>query len=358
MTLDSQVDPKSRVDAPRVAFVDLGRENRALCTELLAAADRVLQSGRYLYGAELEAFEAELATYLGAPYAVGVASGTDAVELALRACGVGPGDRVAVTAFTAVPTVNAIEAAGGEPVLCDVSERGANAFTAAPWAKAALSVSLYGYPSEDDGCYEQPLVEDLAHALGCGRPGETTTAAAISFYPTKCLGTLGDGGAVVTRHAEIAERVRHLRHYGFDGDNVRWRGQNSRLCEMQAAFLRVKLGHLNAWNARRREIAQRYTEALPSLCLPYDERATYHVFPIRHPARTWLRNELTARGIDTMVHYPRAIHQHDRWRHLGVPGQFPNAEKWAAEEISLPCYPYLTDSEQTAVIEAVKECAK
>ena len=343
-----------------VPFVDLGRENRALRVELLEAADRVLRSGRLLFGAELEAFEHEIAAWHGVKFAVGVASGTDAVEIALRATSkmASDDDRndvVSVTAFTAVPTINAIEAAGCTPELVDPQAHTRNAtFT-------ALAVHLYGLPVAAEGAD----VEDVAHAMGarmCGRlTGTMGACGALSFYPSKIMGAVGDGGAIITDEPGIAERARKIRHYGFEeSGDIAMRGQNSRLSELQAAFLRVKLPHVEGWIDRRREIAARYSAELAGrVTVPVerdDEVHVYHVYVIEHPERDRIKAALVERGIGTQIHYARAIHQHERWAHLGEPFKFEVAERLASTVLSLPCYPYLLDSEQDAVIAAVKDC--
>ncbi len=340
-----------------VPFCDIGRENEALATGLTEAFERVRKSGRVLYGDELEAFEREIAEWHGVRFAVGVASGTDAVEVALRAATNETGG-VTVTAMTAVPTINAMEAAGMGPLLVDCHPLTRNAA-----AYAGLAVHLYGLASLTGAT---PLVEDVAHSMGATvgsrLAGTMGDCGALSFYPSKIMGTLGDGGCIITNDPVIADRARKIRHYGFDDDgDVVTRGQNSRLCEMQAAFLRVKLPHVHGWIDRRREIAARYTEELKGRvvtpCEPPSSKHVYHCYVIESEHRDMLKAKLTALGVGTMVHYPRAIHQYDRWRGLGEKGSFPVAEKLAATVLSLPCYPYLRDDEQDWVIKAVKECA-
>ena len=340
----------------RVPFLDLARENGVLALPLTAAVRRVLDSGRVLMGPEVEAFEAELAAWFGVAHAVGVASGTDAVEIALRATEAAEEGPLRVTAFTAVPTINAMEAAGCDPVLVDVNAGTRNAFG------NPLEVSLYGLTGPVYGCE----VEDIAHSMGAEydghKAGTMGDAGAVSFYPSKILGACGDGGAIITNDPIIAARARGIRHYGglAQGD-VTTRGQNSRLSEMQAAILRVKLPHVDGWIARRREIAARYSAELAGCVTvptePTGCKAVYHVYVIEHPERDRLKAALEAKGVGTMVHYPKAIHEHTRWRHLGAPGQFPVAERLARTVLSLPCYPYLTDAEQDAVIAAVKAAA-
>ncbi len=337
-----------------VPFADLGREARAFEHELTEAAERVIRSGHYLYGAELEAFEHEIAGWHGVKYAVGVACGTDAVELGLRAAW-GPGP-VWCPAFAPPPCVNAIEAAGCEPVLMD-----ADPVTRMSMGGGRMFVHMFGLAG-DPG----PIgaVEDCAHSMGAtigGRLAGTMGACgAISFYPSKTLGALGDGGVVITNDAKVAATLRELRHYGFNEErtNIALRGQNSRLSEIQAAMLRVKLPHVHGWINRRREIAARYNAELSGRVRvpvePEGSRGVFHVYVVEAEDRDRLASALNARGISTMRHYPKAIHQFRRWRHLGGPGAFPVAERLAATALSLPCYPFLSDAEQDAVIEAVK----
>jgi len=339
----------------RVAFVDLARENSALRVPLEAAARRVIESGHLLYGPELEAFEHEIAEWHGVKYAVGVASGTDALEIALRATG-RSGSTVATTAMTAPATANAIEAAGCTIALLDPSATTRNATV-----RADVAVHLYGLATE---C-PFDAVEDCAHSMGATVDGKLAgtmgAVGAFSAYPTKIMGALGDGGWLVTNDAAIAERARAIRHYGFNEDrtDVATRGQNSRLCEMQAAFLRVKLSHVSGWNKRRQEIAARYTHELSGLVLtPYIPVGCSHVFHcyvIESEHRDLLRAKLAALGVGTLAHYPRALHQYDRWKGLGEPGQFPVAERLAATVLSLPCFPMMTDEEQDWVIRCIKE---
>ncbi len=347
----------------KVAFLDLARQNASLATELDSAYRRVSASGRYLFGPELEAFEGELAAWLGVRHAVGVASGTDALEIALRALGVAEGERVATTAFTAVATINAIESAGAVPVLFDVDPLTRNAdgwLQGTTGTRFAVAVHLYGVPCLPvrwDGA-----VEDVAHALGARwqgrRAGTLGRLAALSFYPTKNLGALGDGGAVVTDDDGLADRARDIRFYGgLASGEVATRGQNSRLSELQAAFLRVKLPHLEELNSRRRAVAARYREGLAGrLALPVEPEGcvpSYHLFVVEAAERDRLARGLAGAGVGTLVHYPRAIHEHPRYRALGEPGQFPVAERLARSVLSLPCYPGITDAEVDHVIRAV-----
>ncbi len=346
----------------QVPFVSLTRQNQALRTSLTEAFNRVLDSGRYLMGREVEQLERALASAHGLPHVVAVSSGTDACELAIRAIG-WEGQTVATPAFGAVPTISAIEAAGAIPVLVDVDPltRGVSFDTLAQVRTVgAIVVHMFGQVCD----VPSTAIEDCAHAQGATRNGVMAgtlgRAGCLSAFPTKCLGNMGDGGAVVTNDPELAARVRALRHYGglLDGD-VTMRGQNSRISELSAAILTEKLGHLRNWNRRRWEIAQRYRHGLfGRVRVPTEwpnEEPSYHVFVIESPERDRIKAGLAERGIGTMIHYDRPIHFYRRWNHLGAPGDFPVAERLAREVLSLPCFPELTDAEQDAVIAAIKE---
>jgi dTDP-4-amino-4,6-dideoxygalactose transaminase len=353
-----------------VPFLDLGRETRALRGELDRAVARVLDSGTYVLGEEVAAFETAFAAACGAEHAVGVASGTDAITLALLALGVGEGDEVITAPNTCVPTVVGIERAGAVPMLADVDPV---TYTLAPAeaerrltprTKAIVPVHLYGQPADVDGlaALGVPVVEDCAQAHGTlvgGRPaGSLGAAAAFSFYPTKNLGALGDGGAVVTSSADVAERARLLRNYG---ERARFehvaRGLNSRLDPLQAAVLSAKLPHLDAAVERRRALAARYAELLDgsALATPVEAaggRHAYHLYVVQAEGRDAFRAALEARGIGTAVHYPTPIHRQPAYRHLDVPGGFPVAERLCERVVSLPLSAFHTDEEIAAVAAA------
>jgi dTDP-4-amino-4,6-dideoxygalactose transaminase len=339
-----------------VPFLDLSRNVRALRAELAAAAQRTLDEAQFVLGSAVDEFERAWADACGRAHAVAVASGTDALALSLRAAGIGSGDEVVTAANTCVPTVAAIEAAGATPVLADVDpvtwtldpER----VVVGPRTRAVVPVHLYGRPA-DPALYELGLmvIDDAAQAHGAPLGGGA--AAAFSFYPTKNLGALGDGGALVTDDGALAERARRLRMYG-EGERYRSDepGVNSRLDTLQAAFLLAKLSYLEQWNARRRELARRYLAAFEGLTLPADHPGhVWHLFVVRVPDRGGFRAALAERGVHTAVHYPRAVHEHPAYRHLA--GEFPVAEALAREVVSLPLYPELTDDEADAVVSAV-----
>jgi dTDP-3-amino-3,4,6-trideoxy-alpha-D-glucose transaminase len=341
-----------------VPFLDLSRSVRALRAELDAAAQRTLEEAQFVLGGAVEEFERAWAEACGRAHAVAVASGTDALALSLRAAGIGPGDEVVTAANTCVPTVAAIEAAGATPVLADVDpvtwtldpERVAAVI--GPQTRAVVPVHLYGRPADtalaDLGL---TVIEDAAQAHGA--PLGNGAAAAFSFYPTKNLGALGDGGALVTDDGALADRARRLRMYG-EGERYRSdeRGVNSRLDTLQAAFLLAKLPFLEQWTARRRELARRYLDAFDEVGLPADHPDhVWHLFVVRVPDRGAFRAALAEQGVQTAVHYPRAVHEHPAYRHLG--GHFPVAEALAREVVSLPLYAELTDEEAETVVSAV-----
>lgn len=363
---------------PVVPYFDPRPLTTALQAELTAAVQRVVESGWYLLGPELEAFEAELARYVGVGHAVGVANGTDAIELALRALGVGPGDEVLAPAHTAVPTICAIERSGAVPVLADIDpatyglcpQAAAAAVTVR--TKAIVAVHLYGHPADLNALAEiaqrhhLALIEDAAQALGADlggrRVGGWGAAAALSFYPTKNLGAMGDAGAVLTPDKAVADRVRQLRQYGQSRRG--WSespGANSRLDELQAAVLRIKLAHLDQHQAERRRLAGNYAASLAGaegdLVLPAQRLGTthaWHLHVVRHPRRDALARELQRQGIGTMIHYPYAVHQQPAYAHLtaGSPC-LVESERAARQVLSLPLYVGMTDAQLAQVATAV-----
>jgi dTDP-3-amino-3,4,6-trideoxy-alpha-D-glucose transaminase len=347
-----------------VPFLDLSRNVRALRAELGAAAQRTLDEAQFVLGSAVAEFEGAWAAACGRAHAVAVASGTDALALSLRAAGIGAGDEVITAANTCVPTVAAIEAAGATPVLADVDEHTWTldpervAEAVGPRTRAVVPVHLYGRPAELPEL-ELPVIDDAAQAHGVPLRG---VASAYSFYPTKNLGALGDGGAIATDDEAVAEHARRLRMYG-EGERYRSdeRGVNSRLDTLQAAFLLVKLPHFQEWQERRRALAQRYLHALAEteLGLPADHaQHAWHLFVVRVPDRRAFRTALAERGVQTAVHYARAIHEHPAYRQLAGDGGFPVAEALAREVVSLPLYPELTDEEAEAVVKTVVPAAR
>ena len=364
----------------RVPFRDLTRAIHAGRAEIDGVIGRVLDSGSFILGEELRAFESELATACGFEDVVGVASGTDAIEISLRTLGVGRGSEVITQANTCVPTIAAIGRAGATPVLCDVDRRTAtmdpaslaSALTAR--TRAVVTVHLYGQCGDMSAISEVartagiPLVEDCAQALGARSPGGPAGThgelGAISFYPTKNLAALGDAGAIVTANAELAASARRLRSYGQDERKRSIEvGVNSRLDELQAAVLRARLPELDARNARRRAIAAHYDDALAGTQVTPLERlaghhAVFHLYVVRAPRRGRFIEDLDRNGIQTMIHYPTPIHEHPAYRALAiVPTSLANTEALATEIVSLPLYPELTDAEVEQVATAARLAA-
>jgi dTDP-4-amino-4,6-dideoxygalactose transaminase len=353
-----------------IPFLDLRLATEELRPEIDQAIARVVTSGCYILGAEVEAFENEFAAYCGARHCVGVASGLDALALLLRGLGVGAGDEVIVPSNTYIATWLAVSAVGARvvPVEPDAAtynldpQRVEDAM--GPRTRAIVVVHLYGQTAAMGALGEisrrcgVTLVADAAQAHGADLGG---VSAAFSFYPTKNLGALGDGGAVVTDDAALAGRIRALRNYGSRRKHLNeTRGVNSRLDPLQAAVLRVKLQDLDKWNRRRRQIAELYLEQLDGisdLVLPRVAEggsAVWHVFAIRHPQRDWLARQLALEEIGTMIHYPVPPHLSEAHRDAGYRrGSFPMAERIAAEELSLPLHPHLTGEQVEEIIGSV-----
>lgn len=361
----------------RVPFFDLSGEVAEDGAELAAAAERVLRSGRYVLGPELEAFERELAEYVGVHHAVGLNSGTDALVLGLRALGVGPGDEVVTTPFTFYATAEGVLHAGATPVFADVDRstydldpaRVEEAIT--PRTRALVPVHLFGQAAPMDELralaaeHGLAVLEDAAQSIGgfyreraCGALGDL---AAFSFYPTKNLGACGDGGALTTDDDGLAERVRLLRNHGSrERDRCEMLGYNSRLDELQAALLRVKLTRLEERNAARRALAGRYDAVLAELdgVFPPAIRAgvhpAYHQYTVRIGGgrRDRVRAALAEAGIGTMVYYSVPVHRLEVYG-AGA-GELPVAEALCAEVLSLPIYPTLGEAAQERVIEVLR----
>jgi dTDP-4-amino-4,6-dideoxygalactose transaminase len=369
-------------DEPYVPQANPGATYLAQREEIDAAIARVLVRGRYILGDEVAAFEAEFAAYLGASHAVGVACGTDAVELALRACGIGAGHAVVAPSHTAVATIAAIERTGARPVLIDVdpltytitaSDLEAvlkeHADFAGSRAAAVIPVHLYGNPADMPAILDVAsrhglrVVEDCAQSIGARlggrRAGTFGDVAAFSFYPTKNLGAFGDGGIVTTNDSALAARVKVLREYGWQERFISASaGVNSRLDEIQAAVLRVKLKRLDADNARRIEVARRYSAALrrPGLVIPAcasEAEHVFHQFVIRTADRDGLRRFLDARRIGTAIHYPVPVHRQPAYQGRTFSDALPRTEKVCSEIVSLPMFPQLTDADVDRVSSAI-----
>ncbi len=361
-----------------VPFLDLKAPYAELKDEMDAACRRVMESGWYILGREVEAFEAEYAAYCGARHCVGTGNGLEALHLILRAMDIGQGDEVIVPANTFIATWLAISYAGAVPVPVEPDERTCNLDAARIEAaitertRAILPVHLYGQSADMDPISEIArrhglrVIEDAAQAHGARYRGRRTgtlgDAAGFSFYPGKNLGALGDGGAVVTNDDDLAKRVRLLRNYG---SSVKYhnetKGYNSRLDELQAALLRVKLKRLDAWNERRKKIAALYSEALcgSGLVLPFVPEwaePVWHIYSLRTTNRAGLTAHLDKRGIGWLIHYPVPPHLQEAYCELGhPPGSFQIAERMAAEVLSLPIGPHLSTDEAELVITGLKE---
>ncbi len=361
-----------------VPFLDLKSPYIELRDELDAAYRRVMESGWYILGEEATAFEKEFAEYCGAKFCVGVGNGLEALHLILRAYGIGEGDEVIVPTNTYIATWLAVSYAGAKPVPVEPIEReyniDPNRIEAAitPRTKAILPVHLYGLAADVDPIlslaerFNLKVVEDAAQAQGAqykGRSaGNLCHAAGFSFYPGKNLGALGDAGAAMTNDEALADKARTLRNYG---SKVKYyneaKGYNSRLDEMQAAFLRVKLKRLDEWNARRARIASFYLEALSDVedltlpALPNWSSPVWHIFPVRHPRRDELQAHLKANGVDTLIHYPVPPHLSGAYADMGYSrGAFPIAEAIADSELSLPMGPHLGEGDAERVVEVIQ----
>ena len=360
-----------------IKFLDLKKVNERFRAEMDAAVKRVLDSGWYLLGKEVEAFEQEFAAYCGTKHCVGVANGLDALTLILKAYGFGPGDEIIVPANTFIATLLAVSANGCTPVLVEPDwntrlidvNRIEEAVT--PRTKAIMVVHLYGRAVEMERVWEiakrynLKVIEDSAQAHGakyqglrCGNLGD---ASGFSFYPGKNLGCLGDGGAVTTNDEELVTKIRAIRNYGSDYKYHHiYKGMNSRLDEIQAALLRVKLPHLDEDNARRREIAGRYIREItnPHVELPQmpsdPDGHVWHVFAVTCLERNELLKHLESKGIQTNIHYPTPPHLQGAYRELANQS-FPVSERMHREIVSLPMSPALSDEEVTKVVEAVNE---
>jgi dTDP-4-amino-4,6-dideoxygalactose transaminase len=367
---------------PSIPFQDLPLQIRTLRAELDPAIDAVLRHGQFILGPEVAAFEQAWAAFCGARHAIGVGSGTDALQLILRALGIGPGDEVITVANTFIATAEAISYAGARPVLVDCEldtyliDPAAVAAALTPRTRAIIPVHLYGQPANFDALralaehHDLALIEDAAQAHGAtladGRPcGALGVAAGFSFYPGKNLGAFGDGGAVTTNDAALDRQLRLLRNWG---SVVKYhhevQGYNSRLDTLQAAILGVKLRHLADWNARREQAAEWYREELadcPGLALPakapWTGRHVYHLYVVRllERDRDAVLRSLAHQGVQSIVHYPVPIHLQQAYADLGYrPGAFPSAERAAQSILSLPMFPEITRAQVAEVARALR----
>jgi dTDP-4-amino-4,6-dideoxygalactose transaminase len=361
-----------------IPLIDLRAQYHSIKGEIDEAVHRVLESGQFVLGPEVGALERELAAYCGASHAVALASGTDALELALRACGVGPGDEVLTTAYSFIATAEAILAVGAVPVFVDIEpvtyamDPAAVESRITPKTKAIIPVHLYGHPCDLDAliriakAHRLKLIEDAAQAIGAEfrgrRVGGLGDAGCLSFYPSKNLGAYGDGGMLVTSDPAIAERVRLLRDHG---SRTRYQhellGVNSRLDELQAAILRVKLRHLEEWTEARRRHAASYGEALRGggleQAVPQERqgcRHVYHLYAVRLPQREQVCAALTREQIGWQIAYPSTLPAQRALRSLpGSRGTFPQAESAAQEMLALPMYPELSPAQIQRIVGAL-----
>lgn len=362
----------------KIPVLDLTPEIEALWDELMAAIQGVLKSGQFIMGPNVKAFEQEVAAYLGVKHAIGVNSGTDALVIALRALGIGPGDEVITTPFTFFATAEAISHVGATPVFVDIDPKTFNinpeliepAIT--PRTKAILPVHLYGQAADMDPImalaekYNLKVIEDTAQAFGGEykgtKLGTIGDVGCFSFFPSKNLGAFGDGGLIATNDDEIAEISRMLRVHGarqkYYNEMI---GYNSRLDEIQAAILRVKLSHIDKWNEARRQAAKRYTELLkdvPGIITPYEApyaKHVYHQYTIRLTGgkRDKVKQFLADQGNDTMVYYPVPVHRLPVYKEQ-VPF-LPTAEQLAQEVLSLPIWPGIAEETQVHIARVVEE---
>jgi len=374
--------PQANARSESIPQFDLSEQYAAVGAEIRTAIDRVLSSQQFVLGREGAAFEEEIAVLCGVAHGVGVASGTDALILALRACGVQAGDEVLLPTYTFVATGSAVSALGAKPVFVDIRPETYNLDPSelerrvTSRTRAIIAVHLYGLAADMDPILafaksrKLPLIEDCAQAIGAlyksRRAGSFGDAACFSFYPTKNLGAYGDAGMVVSNSAELAAHLGTLRNHG---QTAKYRssepGWNSRLDEIQAAVLRVKLRHLAEWQGTRRSHAAEYTRLLqqvPGIMPPHEPEGlehVYHQYTIRTEQRDALQRHLAARRIGTTVYYPYPLHLQPLYAHVGHrAGDFPHAERAAQEVLSLPMYPELRKDQIAHVVEAIAEFMK
>lgn len=363
-------------DPNKIHPVDLSAQYRSIRAEIDAALAGVLEKGEFILGDEVSRFEQEFAQYCGVRYAAGVASGTDALRLALLAGGIGPGDEVITVSHTSVATVAAIEQTGATPILVDIDPK---RYTLDPEkitpvlsnrTRAIIPVHLYGCPADLNPILEIAsqrhifVVEDCAQAHGARyqahMAGSCGHISAYSFYPTKNLGAYGDAGAIVTNDSSLLNKVKSLRQYGWEQRYLsKVKGYNSRMDDLQAAVLRVKLRHLDDWNAQRRRLARVYSLLLADtgLILPYQPADCYHVFhqyAVRHPQRDRLRRRLEEKGIQTSIHYPLPVHLQPAYANLGYQrGDLPKTETVAEQVLSLPLFPEMSEDAVLRISEQI-----
>jgi dTDP-4-amino-4,6-dideoxygalactose transaminase len=355
------------VPKPPIPLIDVRAQYAPLIPQLEERFRRVLDSGSFIRGPEFHAFQEEAAAYLGVPQTIGVANGTDALVLVLDAMGVGPGDEVICPAFTFYATAESIVRRGATPVFADIDPATLNLDPVdverrlTDRTKALMPVHLFGRPAPLDelAALGVPIVEDAAQAWGAQGIATTGVASTFSFFPTKNLFCLGDGGLVACTDEELADRVRLLAFHGSrDKTTFDFVGYNSRLDELQASFLRLFLEHIDEWNRLRREAAARYVElGIGELCDPPDDEAAhvYHLFVCRSPERDRIRAALTEAGIGTATYYTTPLHLQPALRFLGwSEGSLPETERAAQENFSLPLWAGIDGATQERVVEAVR----
>jgi len=374
--------PQANPSHEPIPQFDLSAQYAAIGTEIRTAIEGVLSSQQFVLGREGAALEKEIAALCGVGHGVGVASGTDALILALRACGVQPGDEVLLPASTFVATGSAVSALGARPVFADVRPETYNLDPSeidrriTPRTRAIIAVHLYGLAADMDPIAtfaksrKLPLIEDCAQAIGAVYKGRRTgsfgDASCLSFYPTKNLGAYGDAGMVVSNSSELAARLRTLRNHGQTAKYLSSEpGWNSRLDEIQAAILGVKLRHLADWQRARRAVAAEYTRLLqqvPGVMPPFEPEGSehvYHQYTIRSERRDALQQHLAARKIGSTVYYPHPLHLQPLYASLGhKSGDFPHAERAAQEVLSLPMFPELRKDQIARVVEAIADFVK
>ncbi len=359
-----------------IPLLDLKAQYRSIQQEMEAAVCAVMAEGHFILGPNVSALEAEIAAYLGVRHAVGVASGTDALIIGLRAAGVGPGDEVIVPAYTFFATAGAVLTVGAVPVIVDVNPRTYALDTAqvearlTPRTRAIVPVHLYGHPAPMEAVlalarkHHLRVVEDNAQAFGARYQGQRTASlgdvGCLSFFPTKNLGGYGDGGMVVTNDDGIAEQARMLRVHGWKRKYYpEMLGYNSRLDEIQAAVLRVKLKYVDGWNQQRRALAEVYRAGFADspVGVPVEESGcehVYHLYVVRVPRREAVQARLKAAGIASDVYYPQPLHLTQPCRKLGgAEGDFPQAEQASRETLAIPLYPEMSSADQQQVIREV-----
>jgi len=360
-----------------IPLVDLVAQYHSIQAEVDAAVQRVLESGHFILGPEVSALEEEVSAYLGVKHAVGVASGTDALVLALRASDIGPGDEVIIPAYTFFATAGAVMLTGATPVFAEIDPQ-TYCLDAADAArrisaktKAIIPVHLYGHPADMDAIlalakqHNLKVIEDNAQAFGATYRGRKTGSlgdiGCLSFFPTKNLGAYGDAGMAVTSDPELAERMRMLRTHGWKKKYYpEMLGYNSRLDALQAAILRAKLPHVDEWNQRRRELAHEYSARLYEfgIGVPFeaeDAQHVYHLYVMRAQNRDKVQSRLKAAGIAAEVYYPQPPYLSEPCRSLGYqPGDFPEAERASRETLAIPLYPEMSQEQIDTVLAAVK----